>query len=395
MRSIFLRLVLVILAMNVLCYYWMDSFVHQLVPHRSEWRRLELSALERTEKLFSYSRHVKTNLAKKQSLGTGEVQSQSIKLKPMNLQTIDQKTADMLHRASLLMDDLILSPPPCEDSIYLLIMVISSAKNFNRRTGMRDSIKVRPYRGKSVRFVFVTARADDQMTDAKLHYESLRYRDIILTNHKDAYRNMTYKALETLKWKLTKCQHAKFLLKMDDDVLVIYENIVDYAIDLELKNLTVVYAGMRNNVKVVRDPKSKWYMSHKDYANDTLPPYISGYAILFSQVAVREIYRASFHVSRVYKIPRQTFPIDDAFIGICAHYAKIKLTKMRWACLVWNYLKHAVTKEKCILVKLKVVHQIPGYRSMKRYLKWLQTRSVHERNACRKKDITLTKTCFW
>ncbi|XP_064649986.1 N-acetyllactosaminide beta-1,3-N-acetylglucosaminyltransferase 4-like [Lineus longissimus] len=414
MRSLLLISVLAVVAVNAVCYYFVLHSLLNSVSLRTQFRRFgETIKMERTApgdyrsnviretihntRSTSMSSRVTKTPAVKKHFKTTDSQLKSPDPPSLNLKTIDEKTADMLHRASLLVDDLTLSPPSCDDDIYLLVIVVSTPMHFNRRAEMRDSLKVTRLfdRGKRFRIVFLTARVDDPKTDTKLRNESLVYNDIIQVNSREAYRNLTYKALESLRWTLTKCPHVKFMLKIDDDVLVIYEHIIDYAIGLEAKNATFVYAGLHNLYPGPnRNAKSKWYLSREDYKNNTLPPFVCGFAALFSQYAVRDIYHASFHVPRVYSIPRQTFPQDDAFFGICAKYAKIKLTKILWMCYTWSHVKAAVKKDKCAMLKLQAVHGVTGYTKIKQYLELLKNMTVVERETCEKKAIPLPGDCW-
>lgn len=352
----FFQLALTILAITVLLYIMKNLFFHS--------RRLRKAGDE-------------TNMSLDRTAG------------------FDEDTSEMLYRASLLENDRVLSPPSCDDDVYLLVIVVSEPGHFSHRVQLRETVRVLPYRGKRFRIVFITSRPKDPNTDAILHSESLVYNDIIQASHWNAYRNMTYTALESLKWTMTECGHVKFLLKIDDDVLVIYEHILDYAMGLEEENVRLVYAGLHNeNPLPSRNVDEKWYLSYADYKYKTLPPFVCGFAVLFSQDTVREIYRASFHVSRVYNIQRQTFPLDDAFVGICAKYAKIQLRKVLWLCYEWPHVKAAVKVDRCVLVKLKAVHGIPGHKRVKVYIDQLKKMTAGERKACQMKNIPLPNRCF-
>jgi hypothetical protein len=311
-----------------------------------------------------------------------------LKPKESELRYMDEKTADMVHQVSLQNDDWILSPPLCEDDTYLLIIMISATPNFQRRAEARDALQFMPHRGKNVRLAFITALADD-LANAKVRNESREYNDIIQSNHIDAYRNLTYKAMGCLKWMLTKCRSAKFFQKIDDDVIVFYQNVVDYAMSLEASNTTFVYAGGNYaylGLGVFRT--GKWGIPRDIYKNDTYPLYISGFAVLFSRDAAREIYRASFHVQRAYDIPvRRSFPVDDSFIGICAKYAGIKNTRSRWTCLQWIHVKESLEKDRCYLANIMVVLNKLGYKAMDIYLKQLQNMTANEIDVCRKKEL--------
>ncbi|XP_064633680.1 beta-1,3-galactosyltransferase 1-like [Lineus longissimus] len=305
----------------------------------------------------------------------------------LNLKKIDERTANMLHRLTLSEKDEILSPPPCEDDIYLLILMVSSIGNFRRRADVREWLKINPYRGKKIRLAFIVARVYEPKTEAKLRNESSVYNDIIQANYKEAYRNLTFKALAVLKWTVTQCGHAKFLVKIDDDAVMIYQHIVDYVIGLETKNVTMVYQGATYaTLEPLRNPKSKWYISHEDFNNDTYAPYASGFFVLLSLEAVQKMYHASFHVSRVYGVTRQTFPVDDAFIGVLARYSNIKLRNLPYVIYSWSHIEKVLKKDKCILVKLIASHGFPKRSNeIVKYLKQLENMTEAEVQTCEKR----------
>ncbi|XP_064637914.1 lactosylceramide 1,3-N-acetyl-beta-D-glucosaminyltransferase-like [Lineus longissimus] len=319
-------------------------------------------------------------------------------LDTLNLKTINEKTADMLHQASLSEHDQVLSPPSCDEDTFLLILIVGHVGHFQRRAEVRQFVKIEPHRGKKVRLAFMTARAYETSTDGKLRKESLEYNDIIQANYKEAYRNMTRKTLEVLKWTVTKCSHAKFMVKMDDDVVMVYQHIVDYAIGLEAQNATLVYAGRPHHQLIPnRKKKSPWYISHEDFKNETYPPFTSGFFVLLSGDAVRKMYHASFHVPRVYGVARQTFRTDDAYFGVLARYHDIKLTKASYVIYSWANVERAVEKDVCFLVKLIASHAgvhgnhgaFRGYSKIVKYLKQLENMTAAEVEACEKKKLVL------
>jgi hypothetical protein len=167
---------------------------------------------------------------------------------------------------------------------------------------------------------------------------------------------------------------------------------VDFAIGLEAMKATRVYAGRRSGIMPIRDQNHRWYISPIDYRNRTLPRYNSGYAVLFSLDAVQEIYRASFHVPRVYGIPRRTFPIEDIFTGICAKYAKINLMQLTWMCLCRFAVYEAAKTNKCALLKVMAVHQVP-FQKMAKLRRQFKQLTTEEIKMCRMKEIPIPREC--
>ena len=53
-----------------------------------------------------------------------------------------------------------------------------------------------------------------------IEYENELYQDVVQEDFIDAYKNLTYKGIMALKWISTYCPHTKYVLKVDDDIVV-------------------------------------------------------------------------------------------------------------------------------------------------------------------------------
>ncbi|XP_064653046.1 beta-1,3-galactosyltransferase 5-like [Lineus longissimus] len=298
-----------------------------------------------------------------------------------NLATMSEAKADDVYVKSIAVAyDGILSPPSCEyDKPYLLLVVLSSTRNFERRMTIRDTIgKIRQHRGRNIRLAFMTMRTNIPVIEKKLQSESTAYRDIIQAKFNEAYRNLTLKTLESFKWTIMKCPSAKFMFKVDDDVIFFSRNIVDYSLKLESENRTFVYEGdfakKYGPSLPSRDPKHKWYISEQDFNNKTFPGYILGYAVLFSRDTVHALYRASFHVPRVFGTPRHRFPIEDVFTGVCAKYSHITPRQSPQIHLNVSKFEGKTKNDQCAVLQELAVHGI-GQAKMKQ----LFDESEHQR----------------
>ena len=56
--------------------------------------------------------------------------------------------------------------------------------------------------------------------------EAAKYKDILQLNFTDTYRNLTLKTLTSFKWIHSKCSHVPFYLKIDDDIYVELDKIL-------------------------------------------------------------------------------------------------------------------------------------------------------------------------
>lgn len=102
--------------------------------------------------------------------------------------------------------------------VYLLISVSSSPGNFKKRQTLRDTWTRRslfPH----TRLVFMLGDTTDAKTRDLLKLESHIYQDIVQSSSfMDAYRNLTFKFVMSLKWISEYCAASKYVLKVDDDV---------------------------------------------------------------------------------------------------------------------------------------------------------------------------------
>jgi hypothetical protein len=147
-------------------------------------------------KTFSFRKYQHGNSQLATTLALNTKWLNHLRIVANNLMNVDDEvTADVWHQTSLTENDEILSPKACRNDTYLLIIVISNARYFERRAGMRNSTNIGTYRGKGVRLVFLTGRTDDPKINAELRSESATYRDIIQANFMDSYRNLTLKTV--------------------------------------------------------------------------------------------------------------------------------------------------------------------------------------------------------
>lgn len=195
-------------------------------------------------------------------------------------------------------------------SVLLLILVHSSPKNFAKRKTIRDTWGQNKER---VRVAFMLGSVTDKNLQELLLEENKIHADIIQGSFLDAYRNMTYKHVMSLKYAVYHCSHAKYVLKTDDDIFVNMPTVLgflNYGLSPNGADNLMLCVLVRNAM-VLRSYRSKWRVSFKEYPYREYPPYCIGWAILYSPDVVFALYKAA----QVNKY----FWIDDVHItGILA-----------------------------------------------------------------------------
>lgn len=78
----------------------------------------------------------------------------------------------------------------------------------------------------------------------------------------DTYHNLTYKHVMNLKWFNTHCSGVKYLIKMDDDVLMNVPAVIDYLNDQNNQNKAVsgFYFGPCFLIR-----KGKWPVTQEEW----------------------------------------------------------------------------------------------------------------------------------
>jgi len=104
------------------------------------------------------------------------------------------------------------------DKVFLLVYVHTSPENQKRRITIRETWARRSL-FEEVRIVFMMGVTNKTENQDMIKLESNLYNDIVQVNFFDSYRNLTYKGIMAMKWISTYCNHAKYILKTDDDIV--------------------------------------------------------------------------------------------------------------------------------------------------------------------------------
>ena len=233
----------------------------------------------------------------------------------------------------------------CQADDTLLIYVLSTVTNFQRRKAIRFSWGSRL---EGTCLIFIVGLLKEDSADRKRFAEERRaHEDILQIDHAESYANVVYKEVAILQWSHHFYRHIPYLFKTDDDLIVdslLLSSIARFLLTghrnstpyitrhrpsllskLTTANRSHIFCGgwpMRGQ-PVVRG-EGKFAVRSAVWPNDTLPPYCSGFG-WFMSAAIRD---RLVNASLAYPL-NQTAWIGDVFVsGFLARAAQVECSEL-------------------------------------------------------------------
>ncbi|XP_052695018.1 lactosylceramide 1,3-N-acetyl-beta-D-glucosaminyltransferase-like [Crassostrea angulata] len=198
-----------------------------------------------------------------------------------------------------------------EHSVFLLMAVPSKAGNFRERMAIRNSWGSVVKQDTSIRLFFFVGKEADQKINDTLTMEKETYMDIVELDIRETYKNLVKKITALLQWVTVHCTNTKYILKVDDDVFLNFNLLINYLRNSKPVN-SIIGCKLRN-APVVRDKLSKYYISKEEYNPDIFPDYVGGPAYVISGDILGKLYLATNNVSSIF--------LEDVYInGMCREY---------------------------------------------------------------------------
>lgn len=212
-------------------------------------------------------------------------------------------------------------PDKCQQENPFLILLVPVAPN-NRRA--RDAVRSTwgsetVVMQKVVHLLFMLGQPGHEGQEEeqqKLLEESQKYHDIIQSDFLDSYNNLTIKTMIILEWLVTYCRNASFAMKIDSDIFLNLDVLVNMLLHAPKENYMTGLVA--KGAMVRREPNSKWYLPKDVYFEDFYPPYALGLAYVMSLDLSEKFVEVAKEVKAVY--------IEDIYLGLCMKHLGIPFT---------------------------------------------------------------------
>ena len=190
------------------------------------------------------------------------------------------------------------NPNICADApnLLVLIYVYSAPSSFKSRSAIRQTWGNKDlFDGRTLRIIFPVGATNDSKTQQQLQEENQVTGDIIQENYIDSYKNLSYKGIQSLKWIHKYCSHAKYILKVDTDVIVnVY--LLRRLFATVYNSSPMPYIACKVYLSPVLRPGSwcwKWCVRSQEYKDAFYPRYCWGPAFFTSGKTFKAFYTAS------------------------------------------------------------------------------------------------------
>ncbi|XP_067939168.1 beta-1,3-galactosyltransferase 4-like [Watersipora subatra] len=178
----------------------------------------------------------------------------------------------------------------------LLFYIYSAPGNFEARNRIRESYgSVKEVEGKLLRYIFFIGdlSIDNRQHYTKLLNESKVFGDLVQdTSYTDAYRNLTLKGISALRWVAKYCPVTYRVMKIDDDTMINPYTLIYFLHGQSDITMGELICKVTQGVGPIRNPKSKYYVSKEEYADDYYPPYCQGYGYIFPPYMIPKMVEA-------------------------------------------------------------------------------------------------------
>ena len=210
-------------------------------------------------------------------------------------------------------------------NLTYFIYVFTRAGGFEERKAIRETWGRRDlFRNTVGRVAFMLGATTDKDVQDKIDTESRVFNDIVQENFIDSYGNLSFKGIMASKWIAHNCQNAKFVLKVDDDIMLNIFKMVEFLEKHVKTNARTMYCHVldaklrefflvRNESVHRRQLPDLFVVSQEQFDGDRYPEYCHGMVWVGTPDLFVDLYKASFNVPYV--------QIEDAFTtGILRNY---------------------------------------------------------------------------
>jgi hypothetical protein len=169
---------------------------------------------------------------------------------------------------------------PSNKPILFIAFVIIAPQHFEKRDIIRST-----WGNKSIsddfKILFTIGMSKNETINRQIEEEHNINQDILqIDNFIDNYFNLTTKIMKSFKWITQYCSNAKYILRINDDVILNTFSLIEHFKRLPYTN-NQMFGFAIYGASPARNQKHKFYVSEKDYPKTTYDDYVDGINIVY------------------------------------------------------------------------------------------------------------------
>ena len=200
------------------------------------------------------------------------------------------------------------------EPLDLVILVPSAPGGYMAREIVRNTWGSREdLQQLKAKLYFVIGQTPKQQPEVRemIEKESRIFHDVVQLDMIDSYHNLTLKTVGMLEWAVKHCQSAKFIAKIDDDVMVNFTKVIPLLHEMASQHIRFITGSLRRKGKPLDFSKWRDPIYEALYHSNKYPHFIAGPGYLMTNNFIDEL----LAVSR----SKPFLHLEDVFItGICA-----------------------------------------------------------------------------
>ncbi len=164
---------------------------------------------------------------------------------------------------------------PTNKSFLFLAFVIIAPHYFEKRELIRST-----WGNKSIssdfRIIFTIGMSENETINKQIEEENKINKDILqINNFIDNYYNLTTKIMKSFKWISRYCSNAKYILRINDDVILNTHYFIGHFKSLPYET-NQMFGFALYGATPARDERSKFFVPEKVYPKSTYDDYVDG-----------------------------------------------------------------------------------------------------------------------
>ncbi|ESP04734.1 hypothetical protein LOTGIDRAFT_95840, partial [Lottia gigantea] len=195
----------------------------------------------------------------------------------------------------------------CQQNVFVVAFVHSSADHWQQRNQIRTTWG--GYKGSRVqnfRTLFMLGKPTNRALQPVIEREAKKYNDMVQGDFDDSYKNLTYKHIMSHSWIIENCPDVRYILKVDDDIVVNVYNMMKYLNTHKKPMKNFLYCNALWYEGPHRNNQSKWSMTKSEYPFTKYPQFCEGFAYITTPDVSAKLVKVSEDA--------KFYWIDDVFV---------------------------------------------------------------------------------